>query len=199
MSGWLAGTARFAPSTSVGDQCSNLPCVPLANLWSTAKLEVSITLIWCGQARPARQAPHGKTVNRTVARATRGGGSATPVEQLLRLERSMEVASEMQQPAVLRSDLGADEAHALVRVPVLSACATSPHLGFELHSMVMRSRHAARDAAIPSVPVPLQSQAVSLEASGIALFVLLIIGQLHNADDDYGCCDLERHNKRASR
>ena len=132
-------------------------------------------------------------------RATRGGGSATPVEQLLRLERRVEVASEMQQPAVLRSDLGADEAHALVRVPVLSACATSPHLCFELHSMVMRSRHAARDAAIPSVPVPPQSQAVSLEASGIALFVLLIIGQLHNADDDYGCCDLEQRNKRASR
>ena len=75
------------------------------------------------------------------------------VEHLLCFKRPMEVAGQVKQPCILRSNFGADEADALVAVPVLSTCTSSSHFRLDFHSVVVTSRDPARDAPVPSVSI----------------------------------------------
>ena len=72
---------------------------------------------------------------------------------LLRFKSPVEVASQMEQPRILRANFGADKADALFPVPVRPPRPPSPHFRFEFHRMVVRFRDAADDAAIPRVAV----------------------------------------------
>ena len=55
-----------------------------------------------------------------------------PVEHLLRLKGTVEVARQMKQPRTLRANLGTDKADTLVPVPILPASPTSSHFRFYL-------------------------------------------------------------------
>ena len=76
-----------------------------------------------------------------------------PVEHLLSFKPTVEVTGKVKQPRTLRPNFAADKAHALVPIPVLSACSSGSHLGLDLHSMAVGFRDSAGDAAIPRVAV----------------------------------------------
>ena len=77
-----------------------------------------------------------------------------PVEHLLSLKPSVEVARQMKQPRVLCANFGTDKAHALFPIPVLSACSSRPDFGFQFHRVIVGFRDATGYTAIPRVAVP---------------------------------------------